>query len=95
MIKIIFKHKDEHKAVQAGSIMASALNQLPPIGVQGPVPALISKVRNQFIQEVWIRCPRDSRAIEETKQLIKEQRQTLISARGNNALQVIVDVDPV
>ena len=75
--------------------MASALNQLPPIGVQGPVPALISKVRNQFIQEVWIRCPRDSRAIEETKQLIKEQRQTLISARGNNALQVIVDVDPV
>jgi primosomal protein N' (replication factor Y) len=95
MIKIIFRHKDEVRAIQAGTAMALALQQVPGIAVNGPVPALISRVRNQYIQEVWIRCPRDTKTIEATKQCILQQKQVITSARGSTGLQVIVDVDPV
>jgi primosomal protein N' (replication factor Y) len=95
MIKIMFKHRDEAKAIQAGNTMAAALQQLQGISVQGPVPALISKVRNQYIQEIWIRCPRDYRIIEETKEAILSQRQLIGGAKGNTGLQIVADVDPV
>lgn len=95
IIKVIFKHSDEVKAMHAASQMAIGLQPIEGIVVQGPVPAMVAKVRNLFIQEVWVKCPRDTRVIEATKQAIKHQKQVIGGARGNNSLQIIADVDPV
>src|SRR5690606_29212881 len=70
LIKVTFKHRDEPKAVEGANQMVLALQAITTIGVQGPVPALVPRVRNQFIQEVWIKCPRDARIIEMTKSLL-------------------------
>ena len=54
--------------------MALALQTVEGIGVQGPAPALISRVRNQYIQEVWVKCPRDAKLLDHVKAYIKDQR---------------------
>lgn len=95
LIKIVFKHKDEVVAMNGGVQMVQALQKLENIVVQGPVPALVSRVRNLYVQEVWLKCPRDIRTIEAAKNIIKEQRQLITAKRGNSGLQILPDVDPV
>jgi len=95
LIKVVFKHKDEPKAVAAATQMAEALKLAEGIQVQGPVPALVARVRNQFIQELWIKCPRDMKVIEHTKFVAKEQRNIITAQKGFTSLQILFDVDPV
>jgi primosomal protein N' (replication factor Y) len=95
LIKITFKHKDEVKAIQPASEFVKALQQIDGIVIQGPVPAVVSRVRNQYVQEVWIKCPRDLKVIEATKEAIKKARQDIAGQRGNSSLQLLMDVDPV
>ncbi len=95
LIKVSFKHKDEPKAIDAAAKLAVALQAIEGIGIQGPVPAMVSRVRNMFIQEVWIKCPRNAQVLDAVKSLIKKFRQEILAVRGNNSLQVLPDVDPV
>jgi len=62
--------------------------------VQGPVPALVSKVRNLFIHEVWIKCQRDIRVLDNVKAILKDQKQVITAQRGYSNLQILFDVDP-
>lgn len=95
LIKVIFKHKDEPRAIHAGAQIAEALRTIDGIQVQGPVPALVSRVRNYYIQEVWIKLPRDVKMLDKIKQFLKDQRQHITAQKGNAGLQVLFDVDPV
>ena len=94
LIKITFKHRDEPKAIAAATMMAQSLNTVPGITVQGPGPAIISRVRDQYIQEIWIKCPRDNKLIESVKQFLKVQKQYILNQRGNTSVQIVFDVDP-
>lgn len=94
-IKITFKHREEPKAVAAAGQMAQALQDLTAIGVQGPVQALIPRVRNMYVQEVWVKCPKSKTIIEETKTKLKEQKQIITAEKGYSSLQIQFDVDPM
>ncbi len=94
-IKITFRHRDETKAVATAGQMAQALQQVQGIGVQGPVQAMIARVRNLYVQEVWVKCPRNKAVLEQTKAVIKAERNNIVAARGNSAVQVQFDVDPM
>jgi primosomal protein N' (replication factor Y) len=95
LIKIIFRHQDEQKAIAAATIMAEALLTITAIGVQGPGPAIVPRVRNQFIHEVWIKCPRDNKILEQVKAFIKTKKVEILNKRGNTNVQIIFDVDPM
>lgn len=95
LIKISFRHRDEPKAINAAGSMAEALHSIEGITIQGPVPALVSRVRNQFIQEVWLKCPRDMNLLRKVKSVIREQKGRISSQKGYTSLQVVVDIDPV
>ena len=75
--------------------MLNALQSIQDIGLQGPAPAVVARVRNMFIYEVLVKCPRDTQLIESTKKLIAEQRQIITGTKGYSGLQIIADVDPV
>lgn len=94
LIKIIFKHKDEAKAVQAATMLCEALKLQEQITLQGPVPALVSRVRNLYIQEVSVKCPRDTKIIAAVKSTLIQQRQFITAQRGLSSLQMLFDVDP-
>ncbi|MEI8278800.1 MAG: primosomal protein N' [Bacteroidota bacterium] len=93
-IKISFKHIDEARAIEAAGQMGTALQQIEGIGIQGPVPAPVPRVRNNYIQEIWVKCPRDSKVLDHIKSFIKEQKQIITGRKGNTTLQVLFDVDP-
>jgi primosomal protein N' (replication factor Y) len=94
LIKLSFKHQDEPKSIATATMMAEALRTLTGIVVQGPGPAIVQRVRNQFIQEIWIKCPRDNRLLDSVKSFIRNQKSIILSKRGNSNVQVIFDVDP-
>lgn len=94
-IKLTFKHRDEHKAAAAGGAMAQALQSVDGIGVQGPVQALVSRVRNQYVQEVWVKCPKLKKVIDETKHLIKNEASSINSTKGLTGVHISFDVDPM
>ncbi len=95
LIKIVFKHRDESKVIAAAADMAKTLNEQDAIMIQGPVAALIPRIRNQYIQEIWVKCPRDSQVIGDIKSLIISERQSITGQRGNSAIQIQFDVDPI
>ncbi len=93
MIKIIFKHRDENKAIKGAEALATLLTSKYQIFVQGPAAALVPRVRNMYIQEVWIKIVRDQQIIQNSKLHIAEAINEVLSIRGNSSLQIIVDVD--
>jgi primosomal protein N' (replication factor Y) len=95
LIKISFKHQDEPKAIAAATAMAEALHTLTDIIVQGPGPAIVPRVRNLYIQEIWIKCPRSSKTIDAVKAFLKEKKNEILGKRGNGNVQIVFDVDPM
>jgi primosomal protein N' (replication factor Y) len=75
--------------------MANALQSLEGIAIQGPAPALVARVRNQYIYEVGIKCPRDTRVQNQVKAFLKEQKQKINLAKGFSGVHILFDVDPV
>ena len=95
IIKVIFKHQDEPRAIAAAIQMAEALQTIEGIILQGPAPALVPRVRNLFIHEIWIKCPRDNKVLDTLKAFLKKERTLILGQRGNTNVQVIFDVDPM
>jgi len=95
IIKIIFRHSDEDRAAQAAQVMAEALATIEGIAVQGPGPAMVPRVRNQYIREIWIKCPRINTLVYQVKAFIREQRLYILGQKGNANVQIVFDVDPM
>jgi len=95
LIKIIFKHREESKAIAAAAFMAQALQSIKNITVQGPGPALVPRVRNQYIYEIWLKCPRDNKQLTSIKNFLRERKQEILGVKGNTNVQIVFDVDPV
>jgi primosomal protein N' (replication factor Y) len=95
IIKVICRHRHEQKAIDAAAEMAQSLLPVTGITVQGPVPASVARVRNQYVQEVWIKCPRDGQLLQAVKANLKAQRNLSLSKRGFSGVQIIFDVDTV
>jgi len=93
LIKIVFKHNEETRTIQAASRMAEALMNIDGVSVQGPVPALVARVRNQYVQEVWLKCGRDVKLINHLKATVIGQKQDINSQRGLTNVQILFDVD--
>ena len=95
LIKIIFKHQDEPKAIAAANQLAVERQSLTGIIVQGPGPAIVPRVRNLYIHEIWIKCPRDNKLLNDVKSFLKAQKQQILAGRGNTNVQILFDVDPM
>ncbi len=95
MIRVAFRHPDLQKAATAAATLAESIQKLEGIDVQGPVPGLVARVRNMYVQEVWIKCPRIKEKIDEVKARLLHERSLLQAQRGSGNLQIQFDVDPV
>lgn len=95
LIVISCRHTSEEKAKQAGQFFAEAFHRMDAIEVHGPVPAVISRIKNVYHQEVWIKCPPKGNYKEEVKKYIAQLRTQLMTQRGFGKIQIVVDVDPL
>lgn len=102
IIKVICRHKEEQKAIAAGAEIAQAIltktaennSIIAGAEVQGPVPAVVARVRNQYVQEVWIKIPRDIRKLEAVKSFLWKERQRVGGIKLLKEVNMIFDVDP-
>lgn len=95
LIRIIFKHENEQKIIDAASVMGESLKVIEGITIQGPAPAIVPRVRNQYIREIWIKCPRNNALISSVKEFLKGQKLHILGLRGNANVQILFDVDPM
>lgn len=95
IIKLTCRHRDEAKAAKGIAALAEELNKMPVIEVKGPAPALVPRVRNYYLQEIWLKVPKDAAFIQQVKEWIAVAINHVMQQRGNSTIQIIADVDPV
>ncbi|SHK80234.1 replication restart DNA helicase PriA [Chitinophaga jiangningensis] len=95
LLKLTLKHKNQQTVEQAAQILASWLN--PHIGPQlvGPAAPPVARVRNNYLQEMLIKLPRDTKAIAQTKHLLREYFIQLLAEKKFRSVTIVPDVDCV
>lgn len=94
MLKLTCKHRDEQKATLAAHALAGELNKVPGLFIQGPAAALVPRVRNYYLQEIWLKMPRETALLQQAKDAVAAAINIVMQQRGYAGLQIIADVDP-
>ena len=95
VLKLTLRHKNQQVVEQAAQILASWLQ--PHIGAQlvGPAAPLVARVRNNYLQEMLVKLPRDSRVIAHVKQVLREFFVQLLAEKRFRSVVIVPDVDCV
>ncbi|SFD05549.1 replication restart DNA helicase PriA [Chitinophaga sp. CF118] len=93
LLKITLKHKKQEVVEQAAHILSNWLR--PHIGPQlvGPAAPPVGRVRNNYLQEMLIKLPRDTKVITQTKQLLREHFVKLQAEKQYRSVIIVPDVD--
>jgi primosomal protein N' (replication factor Y) len=96
LIKIIFKQIDESIVQQAAALYFSQFTEEDHeiYGISAPNSAPISKIRNQYIYEIWIKCKNNSEVLNQLKDKLWNIKGVLKTSKGMAKVQVVFDVDP-
>jgi primosomal protein N' (replication factor Y) (superfamily II helicase) len=96
IIEITVKDVDQTLAHQAANKLAEALSvRLGRERVKGPEKALVERIRNKFLFEVWLKLEKDKMNIQATKEYLKKEIVNLVTDKKFKSVQVIVNVDAV
>ena len=63
--------------------------------ISGPAEPLVNKVRNQYLQELLLKLPKDSQLIDRCKKEIEQQIVIIQTNKRYSQVKVIPDVDPI
>ncbi|HVI45681.1 MAG TPA: primosomal protein N' [Chitinophaga sp.] len=95
ILKLTLRHKDQQIVEQAAQVLASWLQ--PHIGTQlvGPSAPMVARVRNNYLQEMLIKLPREARVITHVKQVLREFFVQLLAEKRFRSVVIVPDVDCV
>ncbi|ACU63979.1 replication restart helicase PriA [Chitinophaga pinensis] len=95
LLKITLKHKNQQTVEQAAQVLGNWLR--PHIGARlvGPAIPLVGRVRNNYLQEMLIKLPRDSKVIADTKRMVQEHFIRLLAEKQFRSVFIVPDVDCV
>lgn len=95
LIQVIFKHKDKHIAEEAANIMQQGLlNQFGGY-INGPSQPIVDRIRNQYIWEILLKLPKDSRIVNNCKIVIHQQMIIIQSNKRYRSVHIIPNADPI
>ena len=95
LIHLTFKHKLKEVVEKAAYEFANALKNIYGQYLVGPAEPVVGRVRNQYIIELLIKLPRDTKLIARCKEDIFYQVALLHQHKSYRSVTVIADVDPV
>lgn len=93
MIRLEIRHRREYVASQAAHYLAGQLNQTLGGGVLGPDAPSVARVKNVYLQHLWLKLPVD-RGLPTTKKRIRQTVDQLAFHPDFKSVKVVVDVDP-
>ncbi|UXX77660.1 primosomal protein N' [Reichenbachiella carrageenanivorans] len=96
LIKIILKHKEKNILQQATQQYAKRLiGELGRQRVLGPQEPVISRIRNLYIEEIYIKVEKKKISISKVKELIYKLGLEVKQHKDYKMLRLYFDVDPV
>lgn len=96
MIKVVLKHKEAQTVRQAASDYASVLiAELGRKRVLGPQTPIIGRIRNLYIEEIFVKLEKVGLSATKAKDLIYRKGLELKAKKEFASLRLYFDVDPV
>jgi primosomal protein N' (replication factor Y) len=95
LIQVTFKHKEKQVAEEAAHIMMQGLKKDFGMYCQGPAQPVVDRVRNQYLWEILIKLPKDTRLIQLCKREIQQQTIIIQSNKRYRSVTILPDSDPV
>jgi len=92
LIKITLKHRDYNKVNDGAEWLAKLLRQLFAQHVLGPEFPPVSRIRNQYHNNILIKIPKNQ-SLEKTKEAILKARNSFLSIKDFRPIKVILNVD--
>lgn len=93
-IKVSVRHKLEKNAEKGIFALAEILKNFPHIHINGPAPAAVARIKNQYIFEIWVRAANNSKVLGDLKIFIQKSIEQVRSVRGMSNVFFVCDVDP-
>ncbi|MBL7733133.1 MAG: hypothetical protein JNM88_18320, partial [Chitinophagaceae bacterium] len=63
--------------------------------LSGPAEPVIGRIRNQYLNELLLKLPRDGRTISQCKKDLLEQVAILHQQKSYRSVTVVMDTDPM
>ena len=90
---LTLRHKDKQLVEDAAKILAQLLSQDFKPYLLGPATPVIARIRNQYLQELMLKLPKQMGSGNRYKKVIRNQINLLLSDKRYRAVHVVVDVD--
>jgi len=95
LIYLTFKHKIKEVVERAAQHYTHALQNQYGKYIVGPAEPVINRIRSQYLMELLLKLPRDSKMISRCKHDLLEQIAILHNEKSFRSVTVIADVDVV
>lgn len=92
-IQLSFRHKIKEVVERAAEEFANALKRKYNSFIVGPAEPVINRVRNQFLMEMLLKLPRDTKTISQCKKDILDQVAILHQDKRFRSVVIVADVD--
>ncbi len=94
LIKLTLKHKNQNTLFNGAFELAKTLRNKLGSRVLGPETPYVSKINNQYLQNILIKIEREA-SPSKTKLIIKNHIENLFIHANYKSIRVVIDVDPV
>ena len=93
LIRITFKHRNKELVEKAADWFANVIRQSYFAAILGPTPPVVSRVQNQYLQQLLLKMPtvQDRKNL---KLLILKTKKSFEAVNAFRATRIIIDVDP-
>ena len=95
IIHLTFKHKIKEVVERAAVHYTNTLKNKYGNYIVGPAEPVIGRIRNQYLMELLLKLPRDSKIINQCKRDLLEQIAILHQGKSFRSVTVVADVDAV
>ena len=96
LIEITFKHTDRSICRKSADWFAdNARKKLGGIKIMGPGEPMISKIRNEFLQAILLKIPRNQGKLMDIKLSLQLLADHITEQKEYRSVRVVFDVDPV
>ena len=93
VIRVTFRHRDKDTVREAAQFFANNLKKDFGSYLVGPAEPMVARVRNQYLQELLLKLPKDGHTISFAKTVIQQQTAIVQNSRQWKSVVIIPDVD--
>ncbi len=92
LVKITLKHPDENSVVEAAQVLAVSLREAFPGKVLGPEAPLVSRIQNYYLEDFWVKFPKNNQ-LEEQKKRLQQLLEAFKADKRFKSIRVVINVD--